>query len=351
MQFRLLLQSCLNIWMSFNLKCLICIIIITIRIVDENSTVVLYVQPLEGSVASLECPVTRSRHVILSSSPPSGGSNRSACFRSVHRVGDQGGAVQPAPLPDGQHALSPRGGRQLPRQLPAVGRLLHPPVWVSNRNRAEARGPFAAPLTPSFPHCAFPVDDEESEGEEFTVRDGYIHYGQTVKLVCSVTGMALPRLVTAHTPFWRLERATAWRPSRLIPVSLLLPPRQIIRKVDKQTALLDADDPVSQLHKCAFYLKDTERMYLCLSQERIIQFQVSGSPFLQSRANRRSPSLFYPTGLNLMRFVSVFFIFTFALKMQTVMFWSPCIYLFICMCVTRITQKVLNRIAWNLVGW
>lgn len=49
---------------------------------------------------------------------------------------------------------------------------------------------------------------------------------------------------------------------------------QVIRKVDKQTALMDADDPVSQLHKCAFYLKDTERMYLCLSQERIIQFQV-----------------------------------------------------------------------------
>lgn len=39
------------------------------------------------------------------------------------------------------------------------------------------------------------MDDDESEGEEFAVRDGYIHYGQTVKLVCSVTGMALPRLV------------------------------------------------------------------------------------------------------------------------------------------------------------
>ncbi|XP_055900646.1 recombining binding protein suppressor of hairless-like [Biomphalaria glabrata] len=90
------------------------------------------------------------------------------------------------------------------------------------------------------------VDDAEVESEEFTVKDGYIHYGSTVKLVCSVTGLALPRL--------------------------------IIRKVEKQTAQLDADDPVSQLHKCSFYLKDTERMYLCRLQERIIQFKAMPCP-------------------------------------------------------------------------
>ena len=40
-------------------------------------------------------------------------------------------------------------------------------------------------------------------------------------------------------------------------------------------AILDADDPISQLHKCAFLLKESEKMYLCLAQDKIIQYQAT----------------------------------------------------------------------------
>lgn len=90
------------------------------------------------------------------------------------------------------------------------------------------------------------VDDDEEDTDTFNVKDGHVHYGKTVKIVCCETRISLPRVV--------------------------------IRKVEKQVAYLDAEDPVSQLHKVAFYFKDTERMYLCLSQDKIIQFQATPCP-------------------------------------------------------------------------
>uniref|UniRef100_A0A915J4F1 Uncharacterized protein n=1 Tax=Romanomermis culicivorax TaxID=13658 RepID=A0A915J4F1_ROMCU len=89
------------------------------------------------------------------------------------------------------------------------------------------------------------LDDEDAESPvdsaEFMVKDGYIHYGSTIKLVDSLTNLAMPRL--------------------------------IIRKVEKQCALLDSDEPVSQLHKVAFQLKgespDSPLEYMCLEQDKI----------------------------------------------------------------------------------
>ncbi|XP_061486579.1 recombining binding protein suppressor of hairless-like protein [Rhineura floridana] len=85
----------------------------------------------------------------------------------------------------------------------------------------------------------------QSQGE-FSLREGYIHYGSIVRLICTASGVALPPL--------------------------------IIRKVVKQSVLLDVDEPVSQLHKCAFQLHGSDGMYLGLSTEKVIQFQASPCP-------------------------------------------------------------------------
>ncbi|OXB70155.1 UNVERIFIED_CONTAM: hypothetical protein H355_011973 [Colinus virginianus] len=93
--------------------------------------------------------------------------------------------------------------------------------------------------------------DERCTQSEFPLREGYIRYGSVVQLICTATGITLPPL--------------------------------IIRKVSKQYAMLDVDEPISQLHKCAFQFQGSDRMYLCLSTEKVIQFQASPCP---KEANR-----------------------------------------------------------------
>ncbi|XP_051997309.1 recombining binding protein suppressor of hairless-like protein isoform X2 [Xyrauchen texanus] len=89
------------------------------------------------------------------------------------------------------------------------------------------------------------ADLEETQADR-SVCDSYLCYGCVVQLVCTDTGVALPPMV--------------------------------IRKVNKQHVCLDVDEPVSQLHKCAFQLKDSNHMYLCLSNDKIIQYQASPCP-------------------------------------------------------------------------
>ncbi|XP_066090986.1 recombining binding protein suppressor of hairless-like protein isoform X3 [Saccopteryx bilineata] len=97
-------------------------------------------------------------------------------------------------------------------------------------------------------------DDHSSQGD-FPPREGYVRYGSLVQLICTVTGITLPPM--------------------------------IIRKVAKQCALLDVDEPISQLHKCALQFPGGPPggggTYLCLATEKVVQFQASPCP---KEANR-----------------------------------------------------------------
>ncbi|XP_062326310.1 recombining binding protein suppressor of hairless-like protein isoform X1 [Osmerus eperlanus] len=116
---------------------------------------------------------------------------------------------------------------------------------VSTRYLAVEKGEFVASARQWTAFTITLVEEPNADQADFMMCEGFICYGCVVQLVCTLTGVTLPPLV--------------------------------IRKVSKQHAILDVDEPVSQLHKCAFQFRDDRQMYLCLSNDRIIKYQASSS--------------------------------------------------------------------------
>ncbi|XP_046289002.1 recombining binding protein suppressor of hairless-like protein isoform X3 [Marmota monax] len=126
---------------------------------------------------------------------------------------------------------------------------------VSTRYLSVEDGAFVASAR-QWAAFTLHLADEHSTQGDFPPREGYVRYGSLVQLVCTVTGITLPPM--------------------------------IIRKVAKQCALLDVDEPISQLHKCAFQFPggppEGGGTYLCLATEKVVQFQASPCPKEANRA-------------------------------------------------------------------
>ncbi|XP_037535611.1 recombining binding protein suppressor of hairless-like protein [Nematolebias whitei] len=112
---------------------------------------------------------------------------------------------------------------------------------VSTRYLSVDRGAFIASARQWTAFTITLVDDHPANQGGYVLSEAFICYGSVVQLICTESGVALPPMV--------------------------------IRKVNKQHAILDVDEPVSQLHKCAFQFRDSPNTYLCLSNDSIIQYQ------------------------------------------------------------------------------
>ncbi|MCJ8729303.1 hypothetical protein PDJAM_G00104550 [Pangasius djambal] len=141
---------------------------------------------------------------------------------------------------------------------------------VSTRYLAVEGGDFVASARQWTAFTVILVEDQQTDRSDYSVCESYICYGCVVQLVCTISGVALPPMV--------------------------------IRKVNKQHACLDIDEPVSQLHKCAFQLRNSKHMYLCLSNEKILQYQASPCPKESSRELLNDGSCWTITGTEVVEY-------------------------------------------------
>ncbi|KAF7207571.1 recombining binding protein suppressor of hairless-like protein isoform X1 [Nothobranchius furzeri] len=141
---------------------------------------------------------------------------------------------------------------------------------VSTRYLSVDRGAFIASARHWTAFTIIMVDDHRANQGGFVLSEAFICYGSVVQLICTESGVALPPMV--------------------------------IRKVNKQHAILDVDEPVSQLHKCAFQFRDDPDVYLCLSNDTIIQYQAPSSARDSSRVVLNDGSCWTIIGVEVVEF-------------------------------------------------
>ncbi|XP_017334656.1 recombining binding protein suppressor of hairless-like protein isoform X2 [Ictalurus punctatus] len=141
---------------------------------------------------------------------------------------------------------------------------------VSTRYLAVEGEAFVASARQWTAFTVIRVEDQQTDCSDYSMCESYICYGCVVQLVCTISGVALPPMV--------------------------------IRKVNKQHACLDIDEPVSQLHKCAFQLRNSKHMYLCLCNEEIFQYQASPCPKESSREVLNDGSCWTITGTEVVEY-------------------------------------------------
>ncbi|XP_016891845.1 recombining binding protein suppressor of hairless-like protein [Cynoglossus semilaevis] len=141
---------------------------------------------------------------------------------------------------------------------------------VSTRYLSVDRDTFVASARQWTAFTITMVDDHSSDQGDFVVTDCFICYGSVVQLVCTESGVALPPMV--------------------------------IRKVNKQQVIMDVDEPVSQLHKCALQFRDDPLTYLCLSNDSIIQQQAVSTVRDQSRVVLNDGSCWTIIGVEMVEF-------------------------------------------------